>query len=145
MECRPDGIRLLRVVQEGEFSRLGASQIRRVNVRLVVATNRNLETAVDEGRFRADLFYRLSVFPIHLPPLRERRDDIPLLAETFMRGLTARLGRHFSGIDAGSMQRLMAFSRPGNIRQLRNVLEQSFILCDDPVLRVPPALLRRVH
>ena len=93
------------------------------------------------GRFRADLFYRLSVFPIHLPPLRERRDDIPLLAETFMRGLTARLGRRFSGIDAGSMQRLMAFSWPGNIRQLQNVLEQSFILCDDPVLRVPPLLL----
>jgi len=134
-------VALLRVVQEGEFSRLGTCQTRRVNVRLIVATNRNLETAVDSGRFRADLFYRLSVFPVHLPPLRERREDIPLLAEAFLRTLTARLGRRCAGIDPGSMERLVAFSWPGNIRQLQNVLEQSFILGDDPVLRIPPLLL----
>jgi formate hydrogenlyase transcriptional activator len=134
-------VALLRVVQEGEFSRLGTCQTRRVNVRLIVATNRNLETAVDAGRFRSDLFYRLSVFPVHLPPLRERREDIPLLAEAFLRTLTARLGRRCSGIHPGSMQRLMAFSWPGNIRQLQNVLEQSYILCDDPVLHIPPLLL----
>jgi transcriptional regulator with GAF, ATPase, and Fis domain len=134
-------VALLRVVQEGEYSRLGACQTRRADVRLVVATNRNLEQAVEEGRFRCDLFYRLSVFPIHLPPLRERREDIPLLAESFLRPLSAKLNRLFTGIEPASMARLLAFSWPGNIRQLQNVLEHSFILCDEPELHVPAMLL----
>lgn len=134
-------VALLRVVQDGEFERLGASQTRRVDVRLVVATNRNLEDAVDEGRFRSDLYYRLSVFPIHLPPLRERREDIAPLAEFFLKRLTDRIGRQFAGIEAESMARLNAFSWPGNIRQLQNVVEHSAILCDDDMLRVPPVLM----
>jgi formate hydrogenlyase transcriptional activator len=134
-------VALLRAVQEGEYARLGASQTRRADVRLIVATNSNLERAIEEGRFREDLYYRLSVFPIQLPPLRERREDIPLIADGFLRQLTARLGRRFVGIEAASMQQLVAFSWPGNIRQLQNVLEQSVIMCDEPILRVPRRLL----
>ena len=134
-------VALLRIVQEGEFERLGASQTRRVDVRLIAATNRCLEQAVEHGRFREDLYYRLSVFPIHLPPLRERREDIPLLAEFFLRQLASRLGRRFVGIEPASMERLTAFSWPGNIRQLQNVVEHSAILCDDPLLRIPSCLL----
>jgi formate hydrogenlyase transcriptional activator len=134
-------VALLRVVQEGEFERLGACQTRRVDVRLIAATNRDLERSMDDGRFRADLFYRLSVFPIHLPPLRERREDILPLAEFFLREITPRLGRTFVGIEPASIERLNAFSWPGNIRQLENVIEHSAILCDDPLLRVPPMLM----
>ena len=134
-------VSLLRVVQDGEYERLGASQTRGVNVRLIAATNRSLEQAVEEGRFRADLYYRLSVFPIHLPPLRERREDIVPLAEYFLRRLPSACNRPFLRIDPASMERLVAFSWPGNIRQLQNVLEQSAIMSDDEVLRVPPSLL----
>ena len=134
-------VSLLRVVQEGEFERLGASHTRKVDVRLIAATNRNLEEAVDDHQFRADLYYRLSVFPIHLPPLRERREDIPPLAEFFVRRLASRLSRRFTGIEPASIERLVEFSWPGNIRQLQNVVEHSAILCDDPMLRVPPVLL----
>jgi formate hydrogenlyase transcriptional activator len=134
-------VALLRVVQEGEFERLGACQTRRVDVRLIAATNRDLEQSVDDGRFRADLFYRLSVFPIHLPSLRERREDIQPLAEFFLRQITTRLGRKFVGIEPASIERLNAFSWPGNIRQLENVIEHSAILCDDPLLRVSPMLM----
>jgi formate hydrogenlyase transcriptional activator len=134
-------VALLRVLQEGEFERLGASQTRRVDVRLIAATNCSLEQAIEDGRFRADLYYRLSVFPIYLPPLRERREDIPLLAEFFLRGLASRLGRQFDGIEPESMDRLLAFSWPGNVRQLQNVVEHSAILCDEPWLRVPATLL----
>jgi formate hydrogenlyase transcriptional activator len=130
-------VTLLRVVQEGEFERLGASQTRRADVRLIAATNRNLEDAVEEGRFREDLFYRLSVFPINLPPLRERHDDIPLLAEHFLRRAASRLHKQFDGIDSESMARLKEFSWPGNIRQLQNVIERSAILCDEPELHIP--------
>jgi transcriptional regulator with GAF, ATPase, and Fis domain len=134
-------VALLRVLQEGEFERLGACQTRRVDVRLIAATNRPLEQAVENGRFRQDLYYRLSVFPIHLPPLRDRREDIPLLAEFFLARVSARVGRRFTGIDEASLDRLTAFSWPGNIRQLQNVIEHSAILCDDSRLRVPADLL----
>jgi transcriptional regulator with GAF, ATPase, and Fis domain len=134
-------VALLRVVQEGTFERLGASQTKHVNVRLIAATNRSLEDAVQQQRFRADLFYRLSVFPIHLPPLRDRREDILPLAEFFLRRLGTRLDRRFSGIETDSRARLMAFSWPGNIRQLENVIEHSAILCDDAQLRIPHELL----
>jgi formate hydrogenlyase transcriptional activator len=134
-------IALLRAVQEGEFERLGASQTKRVDVRLITATNRDLEQAVEDGRFRADLYYRLSVFPIHLPPLRERRDDIPELVDFFMQALTARLNRRFAGIEPESLDRLMSFSWPGNIRQLQNVVEHSAILCDEPMLTIPARVL----
>jgi formate hydrogenlyase transcriptional activator len=134
-------IALLRVVQEGEFERLGTSQTRRVDVRLIAATNRGLEQAVDDGRFRPDLYYRLSVFPIHLPPLRERRGDIPVLAEFFLQQLIARLERRFTNIALESLDRLMSYSWPGNIRELQNVIEHSAILCDNAALSVPADLL----
>jgi len=134
-------VALLRIIQEGEFERLGASQTRRVDVRLIAATNRSLEDAVEAHRFREDLYYRLSVFPIHLPPLRERGDDIPALAEYFLQQLTVRLGRRFTGIEPVSLEQLQAFSWPGNIRQLQNVIEHSAILSDQPLLRIPPSLL----
>jgi formate hydrogenlyase transcriptional activator len=141
-ELTPDmQVALLRVLQEGEFERLGASQTRKVDVRMIVATNRSLEQAVDDRLFRPDLYYRLSVFPIHLPPLRERREDIPVLAEFFLKRLVARLSRKFSGVEPASMERLVAFSWPGNIRQLQNVVEHSAIMCDDTTLRVPAMLL----
>jgi formate hydrogenlyase transcriptional activator len=134
-------VALLRIIQEGEFERLGASQSRRVDVRLVAATNRSLERDVDEHRFRPDLYYRVSVFPIHLPPLRERSEDVPALAGYFLERMAARMGRRFAGIEAGSLEQLQAFSWPGNIRQLQNVIEHSAILSDETLLHVPPSLL----
>jgi transcriptional regulator with GAF, ATPase, and Fis domain len=129
-------VALLRVVQEGEFERVGASQTRHINVRIVAATNRDLSQAMAKERFRADLFYRLNVFPIHLPPLRERRQDIPALAHDFLGRIAGRLGRPFTGIEPASIDRLMAFDWPGNIRQLQSVIERSAILCDEGSLRV---------
>jgi formate hydrogenlyase transcriptional activator len=130
-------VALLRVLQQGEFERLGGSETKRVDVRLVAATNQNLEQAVQSGRFRADLFYRLSVFPLHLPPLRDRREDIAALAEHILCRIGQRLGRRFAGIEPASLDRLLGYSWPGNIRQLQNVLERSAILCDEEWLHVP--------
>jgi formate hydrogenlyase transcriptional activator len=138
-------VSLLRAVQEGEFERLGASQTRHADVRIIAATNRDLETQVEEGAFRADLFYRLSVFPLHLPPLRERGEDIPLLAEYFLSRLQRVLGRQFDGVEPASMDRLTAFDWPGNIRQLENVIEHAAILCDESVLKVPATLMNSAH
>ena len=141
-ELRADlQVMLLRVLQEGEFERLGGGATRRVDVRLIAATNRDLEVEVQEGRFREDLFYRLSVFPIHLPPLRERPEDISVLAEYFLRRAAAKLGRRICGIARPSMRRLQQYHWPGNIRQLQNVIEQSAILCDDGELNVPESVL----
>jgi formate hydrogenlyase transcriptional activator len=134
-------VALLRVLQEGEFERVGSSQTRTADVRVVAATNRNLDEAIAEGVFRRDLFYRLAVFPIHLPPLRERREDIPGLASHFLALAARGLGREFSGIAAESMERLSAYSWPGNIRELQNVIEHSAILADGDLLRVPPVLV----
>ena len=134
-------VALLRALQEGEFERIGSSQTRKADVRVVAATNRNLDEAVEEGLFRRDLFYRLAVFPIHLPPLRERREDIPGLADHFLAKLADRLGREFAGIDAESMERLIGYSWPGNIRELHNVIEHSAILSDGALLHVPSVLL----
>jgi transcriptional regulator with GAF, ATPase, and Fis domain len=135
-------VALLRVLQEGEFERLGSGQTKRVDVRLVAATNQDLESAVQENRFRADLFYRLSVFPVHLPPLRDRPEDIPSLAEHILRRISQRLERHFAGIEPASLDRLLRYEWPGNIRQLQNVLERSAILCDEEWLHVPEAFTR---
>lgn len=134
-------VALLRALQEGEFERIGSSQTRNADVRVIAATNRDLEEAIEDGLFRRDLFYRVAVFPIHLPPLRERREDIPGLAAHFLAKLADRVGRELSGIDAESMDRLIEYSWPGNIRELQNVIEHSAILSDGGMLRVPPALL----
>jgi transcriptional regulator with GAF, ATPase, and Fis domain len=135
-------VALLRVLQEGEFERLGSGQTKRVDVRLITATNQNLEDAVHDRHFRADLYYRLSVFPVHVPPLRARPDDIPLLADYVLRRIDQRLGRHFAGIEPASLDRLLSYEWPGNIRQLQNVLERSAILCDEEWLHVPEAFTR---
>jgi transcriptional regulator with GAF, ATPase, and Fis domain len=133
-------VMLLRVLQEGEFERLGGAN-RRVNVRTIAATNRRLETEVQEGRFREDLFYRLNVFPIHLPPLRDRPEDIAILANHFLQHAAHKLGRRLVDIEPASMRRLQQYSWPGNIRQLQNVVEQCAILCDDGHLVVSDDVL----
>jgi transcriptional regulator with GAF, ATPase, and Fis domain len=141
-ELRSDlQVMLLRVLQEGQFERLGGVTTRRVDVRLIAATNRNLESGVQEGRFREDLFYRLNVFPVHLPPLRDRPEDIPILAEYFLQRVAVRLERRFCGIEPSSLSRLQQFRWPGNIRQLQNVIEQSAVLCDGGELEIPTKAL----
>jgi transcriptional regulator with GAF, ATPase, and Fis domain len=141
-ELSPDmQVSLLRVVQESEIQRLGGHQTRSVDVRLIAATNKSLDEAVEEGRFRSDLFYRLSVFPVHLPPLRERREDIPALAEHLLRQIESRVNKRFIGIDGESIDRLAAYRWPGNIRQLQNVIEQCAVLSDPPYVHVPRSLL----
>ena len=115
VNCVPDlQVMLLRVLQEGEVERLGGGTSRRVDVRLIAATNRDLEAAVQEGRFLEDLFYRLNVFPVHLPALRERREDIPLLAEYFLQRAAPRVGRRFSRVERASMRRLQQYPWPGS-------------------------------
>jgi len=124
--------KLLRVIQEGEFERLGSSRTIRVDARLIVATSRNLEAAVREGKFREDLYYRLNVFPIHIPPLRERREDIPMLTWHFLRDLGGRMGREIATVRASTMNSLESYSWPGNVRELRNVIERHLITYSGP-------------
>ncbi len=122
--------RLLRVLQEREFVRVGGSETIRCDVRIIAATNRDLKQAMRQGHFREDLYYRLSVFPIHLPPLRDRREDIPLLVEHFVRQTAAELGLPCPGVSRAAMERLCAYDWPGNIRELRNVMERSVLLAE---------------
>jgi DNA-binding NtrC family response regulator len=145
-ELRSDlQVMLLRVVQEGEFERLGGAGTRRVDVRLIAATNRNLDGEVENGRFREDLYYRLNVFPVHLPALRERAEDIPALAEYFLQHAAARVGRRFSGIEPKSLRRLQAFHWPGNVRQLQNVIERCAVLSDGGEIEVPDTVFAGPH
>ena len=120
--------KLLRVLQEGEFERVGSTATHRVDVRIIAASNRDLSHAAREGTFRPDLYYRLRVFPIELPPLRARKEDIPMLVWHFLGQLSATLGRKIDRVQAASMDRLVAYGWPGNIRELRNVLERAVIL-----------------
>jgi predicted ATPase/transcriptional regulator with GAF, ATPase, and Fis domain len=129
-------VKLLRVLQEQEFEPVGSSRTVRVDVRVIAATNRDLDRAVADGRFRADLLYRLNVFPVAVPPLRERPGDIPLLAGFFVSGLARKLGKPLKGFSTRSMERLMQYSWPGNVRELQNVVERSAILAQSPVLEV---------
>jgi transcriptional regulator with GAF, ATPase, and Fis domain len=128
--------KLLRVLQTGEFERLGSSKVLRTDVRLVAATNRDLEREVREGRFRADLFYRLSVFPLSLPPLRSRPEDIPLLVWHVIARKQVRLGRNIERVTDRAMRALRAYSWPGNIRELENVVEHALILSTGSVLTI---------
>jgi formate hydrogenlyase transcriptional activator len=127
-------VKLLRVLQEQEFEPVGSSRSVRVDIRVVAATNRDLDHAVREGRFRADLLYRLNVFPIEVPALRERASDIRLLVGFLVAGASRRLGKPFQGFSARSMQRLTSYSWPGNVRELQNVVERAAILAQGPVL-----------
>jgi transcriptional regulator with GAF, ATPase, and Fis domain len=126
--------KLLRVVQEGEFERLGSSKTVAADVRLIAATNRDLARAVEEGRFRSDLFYRLNVFPIHMPPLRDRPEDVPSLSAHFLDDIARRLGRQFQAIGAATLVALQRYHWPGNVRELQNVLERAALLSAGPVL-----------
>ena len=130
--------KLLRVLQSGEFERLGSSKVLRTDVRLVAATNRDLEREVREGRFRADLFYRLSVFPLTLPPLRSRPEDIPLLVWHVIARKQARLGRNIERVTDRAMRAFRAYAWPGNIRELENVVERALILSTGAVLTIDP-------
>jgi formate hydrogenlyase transcriptional activator len=126
--------KLLRVLQEGEFERVGSSATHRADVRIIAASNRNLSAAAREGKFRSDLYYRLQVFPIELPPLRARKQDIPLLVWYFLGQLNATLGKKIERVPAPTMDRLITYTWPGNVRELRNVLERAIILSPGPVL-----------
>ncbi len=134
-------VKLLRVLQEREFERAGGTRTLAVDVRVIAATNRDLERAVAEGRFREDLFYRLTVFPLRLPPLRERPEDIPLLAGFFLTRHATRLGRAIDRISDETLARLVAYRWPGNVRELENVIERAVIVSRGTVLEVSPGLL----
>ena len=136
--------KLLRVLQEGEFERVGSSHTLTVNVRVIAATNRDLAMAVQTGSFRADLFYRLNVFPLTLPPLRERKDDIPLLVECFLARMTKKLGKALTGLSDDSMARVMRYAWPGNVRELQNVIERAAILARGPFIEIDEALEQRL-
>ncbi len=129
-------VKLLRVLQEGKFERLGSTKTIEADVRIIAATNKNLSEAVRKGTFRNDLYYRLHVFPIVVPPLRERRDDIPLLTWSFVREFEKAMGKKIESISKHAMQLLQAYPWPGNIRELKNVLERAAILCDGHELRI---------
>jgi len=140
LELQP---KLLRVLQEQEFERLGSTRTIRVDVRIVAATNQDLEQMVTERRFRADLFYRLNVFPIALPALRERSEDIPLLVRYFVRQFACRMNKDISHVPADVMDALRRHDWPGNIRELQNFLERAVIMSRGPELSLPPCELKR--
>jgi transcriptional regulator with GAF, ATPase, and Fis domain len=122
--------KFLRVLQEREFQRLGGTRVLRTDARIVAATNRDLPRTIENGQFREDLYYRLNVFPIRLPPLRERREDIPRLSEAFLTEIGRGLGRPPAGISRDARKVLTDYHWPGNVRELRNILERAAILCD---------------
>jgi formate hydrogenlyase transcriptional activator len=134
-------VKLLRFLQEREFERIGSSQTIKTDVRIIAATNRDLRKQVAQGDFRADLFYRLNVFPIMIPPLRERKADIPLLTHFFVQKYAPRIGRRIDTVDAQGLRRLVEYPWPGNIRELENIIERSLILNDSEVLQVEAELL----
>jgi formate hydrogenlyase transcriptional activator len=129
------------VLQEGEFERLGSTQTLRANVRLVAATNRDLAAMISMKQFRSDLYYRLNVFPISVPPLRDRLQDIPVLVEHFVKRFSEQMGKQIREVPAEVMEALVSHSWPGNIRELQNFIERSVILSPGNVLRPPLANL----
>jgi formate hydrogenlyase transcriptional activator len=139
LELQP---KLLRALQEREFERLGSTRTLSTNVRLIAATNRDLSVLVEEGKFRSDLFFRLNVFPVDLPPLRERPEDIPLLVRHFAEEFSSRMNKTIDTISSGVMDELCQYPWPGNIRELQNVVERAVILSPGPVLVVPSTALQ---
>jgi PAS domain S-box-containing protein len=132
--------KLLRVIQHNEFERLGSSQTIKVDVRIVATTNRNLEEQVRMGRFRQDLYYRLNVFPITVPPLRQRKDDIPLMVQAFIERYSRKLGKQITSIQKEAMKALQDYPWPGNVRELESIIERAVILCHGPVLQLADKL-----
>jgi PAS domain S-box-containing protein len=135
-------VKLLRVLQEGEFERIGGSDTIKVSVRVIAATNRKLHDEVAAGRFRQDLFYRLNVYPITIPPLRQRREDIPLLVSHYAREIGDRLGKSIHEVPAQVMHEFTGYNWPGNVRELQNVIERAVIISSDGVLRLPEPLVQ---
>jgi len=129
-------VKLLRVLEKGEFERVGGEKTLKVDVRLITATNRNLEKEVSEGRFREDLFYRLNVITIHLPSLRERKDDIPILSNFFVIKYTKKYKKEIKGFAPEAMEALCAYHWPGNVRELENVVERAIVLCKKNTISV---------
>jgi transcriptional regulator with GAF, ATPase, and Fis domain len=127
-------VKLLRVLQEREFERLGSNKTRHIDVRVLAATNVDLREALEQGTFREDLYYRLNVMPLNIPPLRDRKEDIPFLAEHFVRKLAPEVGSRANAIDERAIQRLMEYHWPGNVRELENVIERSLVLSSGDVL-----------
>jgi formate hydrogenlyase transcriptional activator len=134
LEIQP---KLLRALQERAFERVGSARTKSVDARLVAATNRNLEEMMAERQFRSDLYYRLNVFPIWIPPLRERREDIPLLVQYFKQKYARRMGKGIETVPAATMQKLMNWHWPGNVRELENLVERAVILTSGTTLAVP--------
>jgi transcriptional regulator with GAF, ATPase, and Fis domain len=129
--------KLLRVLETGEFERLGSPRTIKVDVRLIAATNRDLAEEIKKGRFREDLYYRLNVFPIRVPPLREREEDIPLLVWTFLEEFSSRMGKKITQVPRKTMEALQSHPWPGNVRELKNVIEHGAILTTGKTLSVP--------
>jgi DNA-binding NtrC family response regulator len=127
-------VKLLRFLQEGRFERVGGEQTLAVNVRVISATNRNLKREVERNSFREDLFYRLNVIPIHLPPLRERKTDIPLLIEHFLKDAAGRYGRDLLRVSSRAMSLMLDYRWPGNVRELQNAIQFAFVKCDGQVI-----------
>jgi formate hydrogenlyase transcriptional activator len=128
--------KLLRVIQHNEFERLGSSQTIKVDVRIITTTNRNLEEEVRKGRFRQDLYYRLNVFPITVPPLRQRKEDIPLMVEVFIERYSRKLGKQITSIQKEALKAFQDYPWPGNVRELESIIERAVILCPGPVLQL---------
>lgn len=138
-------VKLLRVLQEGEFEPVGSSRTIKANVRIIAATNRNLADAAREGRFRSDLYYRLNVFPLHIPALRERQADITQLVLFFLSRFAKKFGKRMQGVSQETMQLLVDYPWPGNIRELQNVIERGVVLAQGPVLALDPGVLQTQH
>jgi two-component system response regulator AtoC len=139
-------VKLLRALQESEFERVGGIKTLRVDVRLIAATNRDLKQLISEGRFREDLYYRLNVVPIALPPLRDRKDDIPPLVQHFIEKYDRRLGKKVERMEDEALALLLRYSWPGNIRELENLMERSVLFADGPVItaeNLPESLVER--
>jgi len=123
-------VKLLRVLQEREIERVGDSKKRKIDIRIITATHKDLYSRVREGHFREDLYYRLKVFPIHLPTLRERREDIPFLVDYFIAGMNEKTGKAVTGLSKAALRIFMEYPWPGNVRELENAIEHAFVLCD---------------
>jgi len=134
-------VKLLRILQEGEFERVGSSRTMKVDVRVIAATNRNLQEVVRSGAFRSDLFYRLNVFPLEVPALRERREDIPLLVNFFLGKFSKSVGKEIHGLSQKSMERLVQYGWPGNIRELQNVIERAVVLAKGAIVQIDESML----
>jgi len=142
-ELKPEiQVALLRVLQEKEFERVGGNRTHRTDVRVIAATNRDLRQEISNGRFRADLYYRLNVFPVHVPALRERSDDIPILIAYFLTRLARRMGKRIRHIEQRTFVAMQQYSWPGNIRELQNVIERGVILAEGEIFRLEPGSLQ---